>query len=78
MRQSPRPVMWDATYGSDEPDFAHAATGSKRGSNVMYMDGHVEFHTYEGPYGNVFPVNRAGLLFDDLWRSTASLNANTP
>ncbi len=73
MRQSPRPVMWDATLRDDEPQFAH----TPRGSNVLYMDGHVEFHTYEGPYGNVFPVNRAGLLFDDLWQG-AALNANTP
>jgi len=32
------------------------------------MDGHVEFRRYKGPYGNTFPVNGAGLLFDNLWR----------
>jgi len=72
--QSPRAVMWDATLGGDEPQFAH----TPRGSNVLYMDGHVEFRTYEGPYGNAFPVNRAGLLFDDLWRGAAGSEANTP
>jgi prepilin-type processing-associated H-X9-DG protein len=74
--QSPRAIMWDATTLEDgEPQFAHAARGFKSGSHVLYLDGHVEFRHYRGPYGDPFPVNAAGFLFDDLWRGHETIEA---
>ena len=66
--QSSRAVMWDATSGGNRPRFAHAVPGFKRGSIVLFLDGHVEFCQYQGPYGT-FPANAAGVVFDNLWRS---------
>jgi prepilin-type N-terminal cleavage/methylation domain-containing protein/prepilin-type processing-associated H-X9-DG protein len=69
--QSYRAVMWDATSGGDRPRFAHPERGFKRGSNVLFLDGHVEFCEYQGPYG-AFPANAAGVVFDNLWRGGES------
>ncbi len=48
------PVMWDTIYqdSSGAPRFTH---NSPAGLNVLYMDGHVEFQKYPGP----FPASEA-------------------
>jgi prepilin-type N-terminal cleavage/methylation domain-containing protein/prepilin-type processing-associated H-X9-DG protein len=46
---------------SDEPTHFNHIPG---GSNVLYMDGHVEFIKYQGADGE-FPVNEAGLLLHE-------------
>ena len=48
MAQSDLPVSWDATWGIDPRgmDFNHVPGGS----NVLFMDGHVEFVRYPARY----------------------------
>jgi prepilin-type N-terminal cleavage/methylation domain-containing protein/prepilin-type processing-associated H-X9-DG protein len=55
--QSQLAVMWDELSGHDVSHFNHLPGGC----NVLFMDGHVEFLRYNGPGGNVFPVNEAGI-----------------
>ena len=55
------PVMWDGIE-TKATHFNHAPGGA----NVLYMDGHVDFLRYDGPYGNKFPVNRGALIFGDV------------
>ncbi len=54
------PVMWD-TISDQGPSFNHA-TG---GANVLYLDGHVAFSKYAGPYVGEFPVNAGGMILHD-------------
>lgn len=58
--QSTLPVMWDM-IADEAARFNHVPGGS----NVLYMDGHIEFLRYAGPIGGAFPVNLAGLIFHD-------------
>ncbi len=51
------PLMWD-TIGDRPPMFSHESGGA----NVLYLDGHVAFSHYEGPYGGDFPVNAGGMI----------------
>ena len=76
MAQSDIPIMWDNI--ADDGDFNHIPGGS----NVLYMDGHVEFVRWpagsEGPGGSVeidglrfpvggdFPMNGAGIVFHEM------------
>lgn len=55
-------VMHDAV--SDEPNhYNHVPSGS----NVLYLDGHVEFTKYVSPeLTNPFPMNEAGLVLHEL------------
>lgn len=61
--QSTLPVMWDAIGEAEDgpPHFNHVPGGS----NVLYMDGHVEFVRYNGLYGGKFPINRGGLIIHE-------------
>lgn len=61
--QSDLPVMWDA-IGEAEQGAAHF-NHVPGGCNVLFMDGHVEFIRYNGPYGSEFPVNRGGLIIHE-------------
>jgi prepilin-type processing-associated H-X9-DG protein len=58
--QSEVVVMWDQVARRGQM-FNHAPGGS----NVLFMDGHVEFMRYEGGLG-AFPVNEAGQVFHEL------------
>ena len=61
------PLMWDAI--GDRPQmFNHESSGA----NVLYLDGHVAFSHYEGPYGGEFPVNAGGLILHDPLRGANS------
>lgn len=55
------PVMWD-TIGDRRPRFNHESGGA----NVLYLDGHVAFTRYEGPYAGEFPVNAGGMILHNL------------
>jgi prepilin-type N-terminal cleavage/methylation domain-containing protein/prepilin-type processing-associated H-X9-DG protein len=55
--QSELAVMWDA-IASGATMFNHVPGGS----NVLYLDGHVEFRKWSKGEGE-FPVNRVGMLF---------------
>lgn len=59
--QSTVTVLWDVV--ADEASHFNHVPG---GSNVLYMDGHVQFLKYGGPNGREFPVNEAGILFHEL------------
>ena len=59
--QSEIPVMWTAIA-----DMTIHFVYLPEGSNVLYMDGHVNFEHYDGPHGNEFPVNEAGIVFHDV------------
>jgi prepilin-type processing-associated H-X9-DG protein len=59
--QSQLAVMWDEISGDDATHFNHVPGGC----NVLFMDGHVEFLRYNGPFGNRFPVNRGGVVFHE-------------
>ena len=57
--------MWDA-IGEYEVDHGGAHFNHiPGGCNVLYMDGHVEFVRYNGPYGSEFPVNMGGLIIHE-------------
>ncbi len=60
--QSELAVMWDEISGDETSHFNHVPGGS----NVLFMDGHVEYLKYQGPDGNRFPVNQGGLSFHEL------------
>jgi len=64
--QSEIAIMWDEI--SDEAAHFNHIPG---GCNVLYMDGHVDFLRYMGPYGNKFPVNKGGLLFHEVSHACA-------
>jgi len=61
--QSELAVMWDAIGQAEDgpPHFNHVPGGS----NVLFMDGHVEFVRYNGMYGSKFPINRSGLIIHE-------------
>jgi prepilin-type N-terminal cleavage/methylation domain-containing protein/prepilin-type processing-associated H-X9-DG protein len=61
--QSNLAVMWDA-IGQPEDGPAHF-NHLPGGCNVLYMDGHVAFVRYTGPFGGPFPVNAAGLAIHE-------------
>lgn len=58
--QSTIAVMWDE-IASEATHFNHIPGGC----NVLYMDGHVEFHKYEGLTGT-YPMNEAGIILHEL------------
>ncbi|MCC6797199.1 MAG: hypothetical protein IT366_18930 [Candidatus Hydrogenedentes bacterium] len=58
--QSSIPVMWDEI--ADEATHFNHVPG---GSNVLYMDGHVEFQKYQGLTGT-YPTNEAGLILHEM------------
>jgi prepilin-type processing-associated H-X9-DG protein len=55
-------VMWDEISGDEAGHFNHVPGGC----NVLFMDGHVTFLRYQGPEGNIFPVNQGGMAFHEL------------
>lgn len=59
--QSTIATMWDS-LSMQATHFNHAPGGS----NVLFLDGHVEFVKYGGPRGAKFPVNEAGLIMHEL------------
>ena len=60
--QSELPIMWDAIgQGGNEPAHFNHLPG---GSNVLYMDGHVEFLQYSRLDGE-FPINIGGLIIHE-------------
>jgi prepilin-type N-terminal cleavage/methylation domain-containing protein/prepilin-type processing-associated H-X9-DG protein len=59
--QSTIVTMWDS-LSRRATHFNHAPGGS----NVLFLDGHVEFVKYGGPRGAKFPVNEAGLMIHEL------------
>ncbi len=61
MSQSEIAVMWDE-IADGATHFNHVPGGC----NVLFMDGHAEHLSYEGPQGNVFPVNEAGIVFHEM------------
>lgn len=61
------PLMWD-TLGDQRPPFSHESGGA----NVLYLDGHVAFSYYNGPYGGNFPVNAGGMILHNPLSSTNS------
>lgn len=60
--QSGLAVMWDEISGDEASHFNHVPGGC----NVLFMDGHVAFFRYSGPYGNSFPVNEGGMIVHEL------------
>ena len=60
--QSALAVFWDEISGDEASHFNHVPGGC----NVLYMDGHVEFHRYTPPHGTTFPVNEGGFLMHEL------------
>ncbi|GMV92775.1 MAG: hypothetical protein AMXMBFR82_25530 [Candidatus Hydrogenedentota bacterium] len=62
LAQSELPVMWDSIAGEETSHFNHLPGGS----NVLYLDGHVEFLRYSGEVGESFPVNGGGLALHEL------------
>ncbi len=62
MSQTELPVMWDEISGDNATHFNHVPGGC----NVLYMDGHVKFLKYDGPFGSDFPVNGGGLVFHEM------------
>lgn len=66
--QSELPIMWDA-IAMGATMFNHVPGGA----NVLYFDGHVEHHRWNGGAGP-FPMNQAGLQFH---RSNHMLNGTT-
>lgn len=61
------PLMWDM-IGDRPPLFSHESGGA----NVLYLDGHVAFSHYEGPYGGDFPVNAGGMILHNPLSGTNS------
>jgi prepilin-type N-terminal cleavage/methylation domain-containing protein/prepilin-type processing-associated H-X9-DG protein len=55
-------VMWDEIADDDTKHFNHLPGGS----NVLYMDGHVEFQRWLGLSGNDFPVNEGGIILHEF------------
>lgn len=62
LAQSELPIMWDSIAGEEPSHFNHLPGGS----NVLYLDGHVEFLRYNGEEGASFPVNGGGLVLHEL------------
>jgi prepilin-type N-terminal cleavage/methylation domain-containing protein/prepilin-type processing-associated H-X9-DG protein len=58
--QSVVPVMWDELSGDEVSHFNHAPGGC----NVLYMDGHVDFHRYAA--GGEYPTNACGIVLHEL------------
>lgn len=56
--QSRIAVMWDQVAKEALSEFNHLPGGS----NVLYLDGHVEFLKYRGEFDGDFPVNDAGFI----------------
>lgn len=65
-------VMHDAA--SDEPDHFNHVPG---GSNVLYLDGHVEFIKWSGDEYGEFPVNEAGFFLHELGRTSSTTKSKT-
>ncbi len=51
-------VMWDQVAKFSLDEFNHIPGGS----NVLFLDGHVEFQKYLGEFEGDFPVNDAGFI----------------
>lgn len=60
--QSTLAIMWDEISSDETTHFNHVPGGC----NVLYMDGHVQFLKYGGPFGNLFPVNEGGLAIHEF------------
>lgn len=54
--QSELAVVWDIVSALNPRHFNHIPGGC----NVLFMDGHVEYQTYGGPWLNRFPANQVG------------------
>jgi len=59
--QSGLAIVWDCVSAINRRHFNHIPGGA----NVLFMDGHVEFFTYNGPTGNAFPVNQVGNMIHE-------------
>ncbi len=65
--QSTLPIFWDEISGHDASHFNHIPGGS----NVLYLDGHVDYLRYQPDdngelnLGNDFPVNGAGIIIHE-------------
>jgi prepilin-type N-terminal cleavage/methylation domain-containing protein/prepilin-type processing-associated H-X9-DG protein len=56
--QSQLAIMWDQIAKQELSEFNHIPGGS----NVLFMDGHVDFQKYIGEFDGDFPVNDAGFI----------------
>ena len=69
--QSEMPVMWDqAMTGSGDTEFILAKLKychPPGGSNVLYMDGHVEFQRYPQDDDMAVPMGRKATMIGGLW-----------
>ena len=54
--QSALAIVWDVVSAKNPRHFNHIPGGC----NVLFMDGHAEYLTYNGPDGNKFPANQLG------------------
>ncbi|MCX5759453.1 MAG: DUF1559 domain-containing protein [Candidatus Hydrogenedentes bacterium] len=74
--QSELAVMWDQIAGIFDPEGGSSASEIARdvarfnhipgGSNVLFMDGHVEFMKYLGSWEGRFPVTEGAMAFIEL------------
>lgn len=60
--QSSLAVMWDSLSGADPSHYNHIPGGS----NVLFMDGHVQYTKFAGNHAAAFPVNHGGLAIHDF------------
>jgi prepilin-type processing-associated H-X9-DG protein len=72
MAQSEIPVMWDqAMTGSGSTPYILAKLKFNHppgGSNVLYMDGHVELHKFpDGSSDRAVPTGRMTVMIGSLW-----------
>jgi len=62
--QSTIPMMWDGVSDHDVTHFNHLPGGT----NVLYMDGHVEYMRWQagGKLTNPFPMNEGGFIIHEV------------
>jgi prepilin-type processing-associated H-X9-DG protein len=60
--QSSLAMMWDSLSGTDPSHYNHIPGGS----NVLFMDGHVQYTKFSGNHAASFPVNHGGLAIHDF------------